>query len=399
MGESEKINNIKIYIGQSLSTDDMNVLTTLYMPIMGTTAYSIYMFFYSILDRKANMKEIPLKSLLKILSITEKTFAKERIKIEAIGLMNTYVKDDEAVFLLKAPLSSKSFIGDPLLNLNLINKVGDETHDMLINSFRVGIFNKEGYVNVTSKFKEAFSDSIDRILKKEDGLFIDKVDNKSVKLDEYIFNFDEFLSKANLDFQECNNITADFQKLIEETAFYYDLNEEEMARAYVNSLSLANEFTISNFSKSAKEVRNKKTLQYYDDLVSYERMRYMSIEVLLKLLCPKAIKADYNTVKKIMRVSPLSEEITKMAVAHALLKYNNGHVSDDDTRCPELAYFQKALETFEKFGIKDFESAFKFVYEQHIMHGVKKQNTNNRGYDDDLLLEDEWLKDFNKRNA
>lgn len=398
MGESEKINNIRIYIGQSLSTDDMNVLTSLYMPIIGSTAYTMYMFFYSILDRKANMKEISFKSVLKVLSITEKTFVKERKKIEAIGLMNTYVKDDEAVFLLKAPLSAKRFIGDPLLNLNLINKVDDDTHKMLIELFRVGIFDKEGYTNVTAAFKEAFSDSIDRFVK-EEGLFIDKSDNKSVKLDEYIFNFADFLDKANIDPYDLNTITADFQKLVEETAFFYDLNEEEMARVYVNSISESGNFTLVNFNAEAVSERNRKTLKYYDHITTYERMRYLSPDILLRLLCPNAIQNDYNTIKKVVRTSPLIKEITNMAIAQALLKYNHNNLAVAETVCPDLVYFQKTIETFQKYNIDTFEKAMKLILDQDKNKGVKKDYNNTKGYDDDLLLEDEWLKEFNKRNA
>ena len=88
-----------------------------------------------------------------------------------------------------------------------------------------------------------------------------------------------------------------------------------------------------------------------------------------------------------------------MAIAQALLKYNHNNLAVAETVCPDLVYFQKTIETFQKYNIDTFEKAMKLILDQDKNKGVKKDYNNTKGYDDDLLLEDEWLKEFNKRNA
>lgn len=393
----EKVNsNIKIFIGQSLSIDDYNVLTTLYMPIIGYKAYSLYMFCYSILDRRSNMKEIELSAVLKILSMQKNTFDEARKNLEAIGLMNTYENDIEKVFLLKSPISAKRFTSDAILNICLYNKVGEATYNKLIDSFKLEIFDKTGYTNITDTFKNVYGDRIDKILEKQDGYFIDKAENKSVKMEDYSFDFDRFLKYANIDFFDSSIVNPSFQKQIEEISFYYDLNEEEMAKAYHNSLNEKGEFSYISLNKEVINERNKKILKNHKNLVTYERMRYLSPIIILRIFCPKAVTRDVNVVKKLFLVSPLPEEVNKMVLAHAILKYNKNNVSNENTICPDMGYFQKVIETFQKFNINDFETAVKFVSEQYNNQGVVKPTTKKD--DSSEFEEDEWLKGFYERN-
>ena len=392
----EKVNsNIKIFIGQSLSIDDINVLTTLYMPVIGYKAYSLYMFCYSILDRRSNMKEIELSAVLKILSMQKNTFDEARKNLEAIGLMNTYENEFEKVFLLKSPISAKRFTSDAILNICLYNKVGEATYNKLIDSFKLEVFDKTGYTNITDTFKNVYGARIDKILEKQDGYFIDKTDNKSVKMEDYPFDFDSFLKNANIDFFDSSIVTPVFQKQIEEIAFYYDLNEEEMAKAYHNSLNEKGNFSFISLNKEVINERNRKILKAHDDLVTYERMRYLSPEIIVRIFCPKATSRDINTAKKLMMVSPLNEEITKMVIVHSILRYNKNIVSTETTICPDLSYFQKAVETFQKFGISDFESAAKFVLDQGNNQGTTRTTKKD---DSKEFEEDEWLKGFYERN-
>ena len=102
---NEKLNmNVRILIGESLSIDDLNVLSLLYMPIIGSRAYTLYMTMYSALNRSSNTRVVLVSDIVDLFGIKIATFELERKRLEAIGLMATYFKDNEYVFLLKAPL-------------------------------------------------------------------------------------------------------------------------------------------------------------------------------------------------------------------------------------------------------------------------------------------------------
>ena len=82
MGEENT--KVKIFIGESLSPDDISVLSLLYLPIIGSRAYSIYMFFYSVLSRDFNSRIMDLQDILSFFNIKKASFEIERRKLEAI---------------------------------------------------------------------------------------------------------------------------------------------------------------------------------------------------------------------------------------------------------------------------------------------------------------------------
>ena len=88
---NQKLNTtVKILIGESLSIDDLNVLSLLYMPIIGNRAYTLYMTFYSALNRSSNTRVVKLSDITDLFGITVNVLTQERKKLEAIGLLNTY---------------------------------------------------------------------------------------------------------------------------------------------------------------------------------------------------------------------------------------------------------------------------------------------------------------------
>ena len=195
---NQKLNTtVKILIGESLSIDDLNVLSLLYMPIIGNRAYTLYMTFYSALNRSSNTRVVKQSDIIDLFGITIKTLNDERKKLEAIGLLNTYYKDDEYVYLLKAPLSARSFFKDGVLSIYLKNRVGDALFDKLVGIFKLESFDKTGYTNVTELFDNVFKDKIDGEVSNIDGYFPDKNINSSIKIGDYNFDYDYFIKNLN----------------------------------------------------------------------------------------------------------------------------------------------------------------------------------------------------------
>ena len=172
---NSKLNtNVKILIGESLSIDDLNVLSLLYMPIIGSRAYTLYMTMYSALNRSSNTRVVKQSDITDLFGITLNTLNIERKRLEAIGLLNTYTNDSEFVYLLKASLSARSFFKDGVLAIYLKNRVGDALFEKLVNIFRLESFDKKGYKNVTELFDNVYKDEITEDLDNIDGYFPDK---------------------------------------------------------------------------------------------------------------------------------------------------------------------------------------------------------------------------------
>ena len=381
---NEKLNmRVKILIGESLSIDDLNVLSLLYMPIIGNRAYTIYMTLYSALNRSSNTRIVSVSDIVDLFGIKIQTLEMERKKLEAIGLMVTYTKDNEYVYLLKAPLSARHFFNDCVLGAYLKNRVGEVLFNKLVNLFRIEAFDKTGYKNITEIFENVFRDDIDETIEKQDGYIIDKNINSSIKTGNYVFDYDYFISSLNLSLTQKHELSAEFQNMIEKTAYMYNLKEEEMVIVYHRSLDQAGNFSIAKFQKEAKSVKRRKEAEN-NSIMGDERLRYVDPKTILKVMCPNATEADYEVIDKVASTSPFNEEITNMVILQALKKKNNV--------CPDYGYFLKVIQTFEKYNVKSFEDAQKLVIAQSNFTECEKE-TNKKNESSGSA----WLDKFNER--
>ena len=355
---NQKLNTtVKILIGESLSIDDLNVLSLLYMPIIGNRAYTLYMTFYSALNRSSNTRVVKLSDITDLFGITINTLTTERKKLEAIGLLNTYYKENEYVYLLKAPLSARSFFKDGVLAIYLKNRVGESLFDKLVSIFKLESFNKEGYENVTDLFDNVFKDKVDGEIDNIDGYFPDKNINSSIKIGEFKFDYDLFLSNLKLTIDQKRSLTAEIQTNIERTAYAYNFNEEDMQVVYHRSFDQNGNFSIVKFQREAKllkKIKDQDTNQ--TQLKGIEKLKAMTPKEVLKIVNPKALPKDYAIMDKVSAYSPFDLGITNVIVLHVLNKNNKV--------CPEYGYFVKTFNTFANKKITTFDEAVEFITAQ-----------------------------------
>ena len=118
------LDQITIYSSANLSQDDINVVSLLYAPLIKNNAYRFYMTLVSVLNRNVLHSQTLLhKDLLDILGMNANEFYQARIRLEAIGLLNTYQNGEEYVLFVKAPQTSKQFLSDGVLGMYLYSEV------------------------------------------------------------------------------------------------------------------------------------------------------------------------------------------------------------------------------------------------------------------------------------
>ncbi len=391
---NSKLNtNVKILIGESLSIDDLNVLSLLYMPIIGSRAYTLYMTMYSALNRSSNTRVVKQSDITDLFGITLNTLNIERKRLEAIGLLNTYTNDSEFVYLLKAPLSARSFFKDGVLAIYLKNRVGDALFEKLVNIFRLESFDKKGYKNVTELFDNVYKDEITEDLDNIDGYFPDKSINSSIKTGDFKFDYDYFVESLNLTLVQRKNLSAQLQMNIENTAYAYNFNEEDMLVVYHRSFDQTGNFSIVKFQREAKllkklkeqEKLNKTTVTGIDSLKVIE-----PVEV-LKTIVPNATSEQYELIERVSAESPFDLGVTNVIIMHVLNK--------NDKICPSLNYFKKTFETFKSKNINNFDDAIKFVKAQGTYEKKEdnKENKDTKKKETTTSGGSEWLENFKKQ--
>ncbi len=331
------------------------------MPIIGNRAYTLYMTMYSALNRSSNTRVVNQTDITDLFGITVNTLNIERKKLEAIGLLNTYYKDDEYVYLLKAPLSARSFFKDGVLSIYLKNRVGDALFEKLVNIFRLEAFNKEGYKNVTEIFDNVFKDKIEDEEYNIDGYFPDKNINSSIKTGNYNFDYDFFVESLNLTLAQKRNLSAELQVNVEKTAYAYNLNEEDMLVVYHRSFDQNGNFSIVKFQREAKTLAKLKAQEKDTkgkELSGIDKLKATNPLEILNTISPNSTTDQIEVIERVSAESPYNLEITNLIVLHVLNKNNK--------ICPNYTYFKKTFDTFKNRGIKTFNEAVEFVKTQGL---------------------------------
>jgi replication initiation and membrane attachment protein len=138
-------------------------LDTLYQPIIGSLAYTLINVLWRM--RQANRfhtKPYSNFDLLSTLNIDIKTLYNTRLRLEAAGLMKTFVKNGdtnqaEYVYRLISPLDYRGFFQDDLLSVTLLQSIGENQYINLVKSLVPSSMDLSGYQDVSKNFLEVFN--------------------------------------------------------------------------------------------------------------------------------------------------------------------------------------------------------------------------------------------------
>ena len=143
--------------------DDRRLLTMLYQPIIGYTAVSLYFTFVDDLDELNRIStDLNHHHLMSIMQLRLEDIIIAREKLEAVGLLKTYLKKGNVnnyVYLLYSPISANEFFNHPILNVVLYNNIGKREYLKRQEMFKVPSVRLTDYEDVSHKFNEVFKSS------------------------------------------------------------------------------------------------------------------------------------------------------------------------------------------------------------------------------------------------
>lgn len=220
-----------------LNNETRNILIKLYQPIIGSTAVSLYFTLWSDLDSLEIIStEYTHHTLMCNMRLRLDDILESREKLEAIGLMKTYLKKgsiNNYIYELYSPLSPYEFMTNPILVTALKNNVSKSIFEKIVKFFSIPKINLSSYEEVTSKFENTFvpsdlayiNTSNIRKVKSLDVITGNKVDLNMV----FSLIPDEYLN--------IKNVTKEIRSLIYKLSFIYNLNEEELSELIKNSIN------------------------------------------------------------------------------------------------------------------------------------------------------------------
>ncbi|WP_046174032.1 replication initiation and membrane attachment family protein [Domibacillus indicus] len=242
---------------------EQKVITLLYQPLIGAQALSLYMTMYAeVEDGRLSSGGAPHYHLMNTLGCSPQQIYEDRLKLEGIGLLKTYVKKTgesrEFLYELLPPLAPDQFFTDGLLNVFLYRKIGKPHFLKLKRMFCDREPKSPDFHEVTHAFPDVFStgymDAQEAELDSapEPG---SRIASKGVKTGPVLNGSFDFsaLERALKDaLIPASSLTPFIKETVKKLSFLYGIPPLDMKNLVLSSLNEQDEIDVDELRKSAR---------------------------------------------------------------------------------------------------------------------------------------------------
>src|SRR5699024_10884274 len=210
----------------------------IYMPMIGSISASIYIYLHDS-SRKFKPLEVRMHSeFIDEMNMTLSTFSEEIEKLEAVGLVKTYVSNDshvdQLIYEVKKPLNAEQFFNDPMLSMYLFTKIGSTSFNKKREYWKYPSL-PQNITNVSRKFTEVFSNfSLQPLNIREDSYQgQNKSDGSYIELDD--FDFAVVSTQLKGTFLDSKFFTKTVRENIVKLAELFSLNAYDMKSVVIKA--------------------------------------------------------------------------------------------------------------------------------------------------------------------
>ena len=384
-----KINKVNI------STDDMFVLSRLYLPLMGYDSVSLYTFLNNYEE------EISVRVVLDYFHFdTSGNLEFSLNKLEALGLVKRYKNNKTNAYLLEfvKPLSKNAFMKDSFLSNLLIKNIGEIEYNKLKETNKTLI----GFTEETKSYDEVFKIKNKTIKITNVEVPNEIANNIKIKND----NFDYLVFKMNFSEEELSRAVLDdseFERIILKISYQYSLTELEMKEIILQSMAKNNDLRYSDIERRASYVyQNKESNmsdfpektpeEYVLDLTSEEND---ILQYAIKLPINKALEfvsrgkgsvAEIRDFTNLVDIHHMPIEVVNVLIFHLYMTKSTDIITYN--------YLEKVAVGWKKAGVKTAKDALIHIREKD--KEIKEVKANKKTYAVREAEEPEWLKNKNE---
>ena len=302
----------EVYLKSIISDFDRDTLSMLYQPIIGGAAVALYLSLQQ--DHKKLDHIFTHEELVNSIGFSIDVIQNARSKLEAIGLLSSYYKNENGIgyykYVLYAPKTPKDFFDDILFKGLLIEKIGEKKVQSLVRKYKEKKLDLSSYHEITASFKDVFNPQLDN----DSFIEGDKINGgygRTIKNISEGFNSKEFLTILENQFHISNKFIGkrDIKKL-SEISMLYGVEESVLA-----------EFTAQCYDGDAKEK------------INFELLKDLCIKDKTYQLLRNGKKSDsiaFDTTSKLAKKIEIMS--TYSALDYLKLKQNNGSPAPSDIK-------------------------------------------------------------------
>jgi len=399
-----RLNKFTLITYQNLDNDERNVFTLLYQPLLGQDAYTLYLTLWSLIERSRLKSPVYFHDFLyDLIKLTPKDFEEARKKLEALGLVVVYKKNDEYLYEIKVPLTAEEFIKDGSLGVYLYKIVGESHFEKLINLFKISEIEKDGFENITNNFCDVF-EAVEEMINVEDQLLNKSKSKLTLETD---FDFELFFDGLSKNYVDKRKITQKVKDAIKRVAYIYSFDEIDMQKVFMDAITKDRTVDLDVLSKSAnkwynferesnKETRKlkhnqedttpKKSTMNETDYLNYFKT-ISPIKLLENESGQKAASSEIKVIEQLYEKTSLKEEVINVLIAYVLGIKENVF--------PSFNYFEKIASEWSRNDLTTAEAALEYIKNRNKqMNQPRTYQKNTKTLPEDI--KSDWLDDYIK---
>lgn len=308
-----------VYGSPQLDESRQQSLLYLYQPIIGAEALSLYLNLSADITVEGTSPELMHADLLAAIDNGLAAMLKAREKLEGIGLMNTFQKEDNELGLLLFyqlinPLMPSDFFQDALMCYLLMEKIGQRRFNRSVERFRPKQISTEGLTDVTKRFRDIYRFEETRFAANTE--LFDETHDKFIEQEistntfDWVF-FKQQLKKFNL------SLAEEDQGKIEALHQMYGIDEMEML----------------DFAVKSSE-RNQIQLSFLRNLIiKSKKAKSVDTEIEVSVLTDRNFTGDFSKAEQ--EIIRQSETIPPIKYLQAIKNQKGGYETNQEIRLVE----------------------------------------------------------------
>lgn len=401
-----------ISANRHISNDDKEIISVLYQPIIGIMASGIYQNLASMVNYNAILSDkMRLSKLINYLVIDLKNFTDAIHRLEATGLIRTFVNEDENgkifIFEIHPPVSEVDFFKDDLFCALLLESVGKEKFVELSKWHKYPSTISQGFTEISKTIPEVFHLTVpsititNEVKPQSEGQNTSKalIEKQNVTLD--IGGIKKYLLNSFVKFE-------DLKKYINElktAKLVYGLEEYRIVKLLERSVDIeTNKIDIELFKENCNESFDavfKKQNQYQstnsttdtkakldEDPLIQAFQSYTPLEFLQILKQELGSFVTDNEKRTIYRVVENENMNLPLEVVNALIHY---YLVDKEFSNLSKGPFEATLADWQKHQINSARQAMEYTKK---ITSRRAQTKNSRNYRARKIIEKEKLPDW-----
>ena len=352
---------------------DYKSLYDLYNLIIGSDATNLYINLSNEYDKllQIGIKFTDANSFLTSLNINDERFLEIRNMLEAIGLIKTYVDQNEPdnyYFELISPLSFEKFIDNQKYRHLLLNKIDQAGYEKLEYLYSNNVI-PENLVNISASFEQVFN-------------------NQNQLKEIYQFNFERLYSALIADSHQTIILSTKVKQIIESFFSSYNLSTNDIQYCVHQSIvkNDNNEFTVD---ENLLQLNLKKFVNFSKNVNVFEQAKVnRNSQMFLEQIKEEEIEDVFNSYRNfnseqyysIIKKTPLtSEEIEIIQTLRTTYKIDDSLInlmidySLLKTRgILNKKYITKMAQTANNLNLLTLVNMYRYLITKHPAPKIKK---------------------------